>query len=366
VARGRIPDGGQLDLFGTDPAPAAGGAPDAPAAGRAPAEGIPASPGRRGQGSVGPADVPEAAELAHLLPDGLRLGTSSWSFPGWAGLVYDRAATEPELARDGLAAYARHPLLRAVGLDRTFYAPISAGEYARYAAQVPEGFRFLVKAVQGCTFPSVRAPGPGGGSAWKPNPRFLDPAFAADAVVRPAVEGLGPRLGVVLFQFPPLPRPQVRDPAALAARVEAFLRALPPGPLYGVEIRNRELVVPAWGEALGEAGAAHAFVVHPAMPTVLEQAEVLPVERQPSLVVRWMLGHGRGYEEAKDLYAPFDALAAPDPDARAQIAWLCRRAAGLGRGGIVVVNNKAEGPPRLWVVVGGRAPAPPPGGRQPL
>jgi uncharacterized protein YecE (DUF72 family) len=341
VARGRNPDD-QLDLFAAGP---------------------PSDARLRGGTPVGPADVPEASALAPLLPEGLRLGTSSWAFPGWARLVYDRAATEAELARDGLAAYARHPLLRAVGLDRTFYAPIGADAYARYAAQVPEGFRFLVKAVQACTFPAVRAPGPGGG-AWTPNPRFLDPAFAADAVVRPAVEGLGAKLGVLLFQFPPLPRPQVRDAAALAARVGSFLGALPPGPSYAVEIRNRELVVPAWGEALSAAGATHAFVVHPAMPPVEEQAGVLSPERQPSLVVRWMLGHGRGYEEAKDLYAPFDALAAPDPDARRQIAWLCRRAAGLGRGGIVVVNNKAEGSSPLSVLELARELARPPPGPQ--
>jgi uncharacterized protein YecE (DUF72 family) len=291
------------------------------------------------------------------MPAGIRLGTSSWSFPGWARLVYDRPATEAELARDGLAAYARHPLLRAVGLDRTFYAPIGVAEYARLAGQVPAGFRFLVKAAQGCTFPSVRA-GPGG--TWRPNPRFLDPAFAAEAVVGPARDGLGPKLGALLFQFPPLPGPLVRDAAALAARVEAFLRALPRGPTYAVEIRNRELAVPAWGEALSAAGAAHAYVVHPAMPPVLDQARVLPLEGQPTLVVRWMLGHGRGYEEAKQLYAPFDALAAPDADARRQIAWLCRRAEGLGRGGIVIVNNKAEGSSPLSILELARELARPP------
>ena len=39
----------------------------------------------------------------------------SWSFPGWSGLVYDRASTETELARNGLGAYAAHPLFRSVG-----------------------------------------------------------------------------------------------------------------------------------------------------------------------------------------------------------------------------------------------------------
>jgi hypothetical protein len=77
-----------------------------------------ASRRRRGPSRAGasPAATDEACgALAARLPPGVRLGTSSWSFPGWRGLVYGGDHTEAALARDGLWAYARHPLLRAVG-----------------------------------------------------------------------------------------------------------------------------------------------------------------------------------------------------------------------------------------------------------
>src|SRR5512137_392399 len=144
---------------------------------------------------------PEVTELAGRLPRSVRMGTSSWSFPGWAGLVYAGRVGVERLSREGLSAYARHPLLRAVGLDRTFYAPLDAAGFARHAAQVPAGFRFLVKASQLCTFPELREGGGRGLAA--ANPRYLDAGFARDEVVAPAVEGLGSRLGVLLFQFPP-------------------------------------------------------------------------------------------------------------------------------------------------------------------
>jgi uncharacterized protein YecE (DUF72 family) len=322
--------GRQLDLFG----------------------GAPGSPSVKEEGVRPVPPEPALVELASRLPASLRLGTSSWSFPGWSGLVFAGRPTEAELSRHGLAAYARHPLLRAVGLDRTFYAPMSVAELARHAAMVEPGFRFLVKASQLCTFPALRsAPGRPGG----PNPRFLDPAFARDAVVGPAVEGLGGRLGTLLFQFPPLPRPETRDPGRFAARLAAFLEALPRGPLYSVEIRDGALLGAAYAGALASAGAAHGFTVHPSMPALPEQARWLPVERQPALVVRWMLGHGRGYEEARDLYAPFDRLAAPDPASRAAVADLCRAAAASGREATVVVNNKAEGSSPLSLVELARA-----------
>src|SRR5262245_5048315 len=92
---------------------------------------------------VGAAAVsPELVAVAQRLPQNIYLGTSSWAFPGWYGLVYDRTASESQLARHGLAAYAQHPLLRAVGIDRTYYAPLPAADFAAYAAVVPDDFRF--------------------------------------------------------------------------------------------------------------------------------------------------------------------------------------------------------------------------------
>src|SRR5690606_35768246 len=147
--------------------------------------------------AAGVQSAPAAASHAALrarIPARIRLGTSSWSFPGWAGIVYDRPHSEQALARDGLAAYARHPLLRAVSIDRTYYAPIETQAYAGYAAAVPEDFRFVVKADRLLTDPDAPA---------TTGTRFLDAEHAAMAVVRPAVLGLGERLGAIVFQFSP-------------------------------------------------------------------------------------------------------------------------------------------------------------------
>ncbi|HET9599230.1 MAG TPA: DUF72 domain-containing protein, partial [Anaeromyxobacteraceae bacterium] len=255
--------------------------------------------------------------------------------------VWGEAASEERLAREGLAAYARHPLLRAVGLDRTFYAPLPAAELARLAAQVPEDFSFLVKAWQAFTSPAL----PGAAAAAR-NARFLDAARAADEVVAPAAEGLGRRLGAILFQLPPLSPKEVAalgGPEALVDRLAAFLASLPRGPRYAVELRTRALLGPRYREALAAAGAAHSYVVHPSMPGVAAQAAVVPPSAGPAVLVRWMLGHGLGYERARERYAPFDRLAAPDPASRAGIAELCRAALALEKDVVVVVNNKAEG-----------------------
>lgn len=287
--------------------------------------------------AVGPAPIPDRIRaLAARLPARVRLGTSSWSFPGWRGIVYDRPVSEALLAREGLAAYARHPLLRTVSLDRTYYAPLGADAFAAYAAQVPEGFRFLVKAASQCTSPREAT--------------FLDASFAAEQVVGPCAEGLGERGGPLVFQFPPLPESLLEHPDRFAERLHGFLDALPRGPLIAVEVRDRRLLGRAYAEALAAAGAWPCLSLHPRLPALAEQRTMTGAGLEGPLVVRWMLHPGRAYDEARAAYAPFDRLQEEDPAARESVADLASAHLARGHEVYVTINNKAEGSAPLSVL----------------
>lgn len=289
----------------------------------------------------------EVVALGRELPRGIYLGGSTWSFPGWAGLVWDRAYSPSQLAREGLAAYSRHPLFRGVGIDRTHYSPVEAAELARYRDAVPEDFRFLVKAHEACTLARFPDHPRYGASRGLENPLFLDPRYAAEQVVAPFVDGLGMDAGALLVQF----APQSLGPAAaFAERLYAFLSALPQGPVYAVELRNRELVTADYGDALAAAGACHCHNVHPRMPDIRAQARLAGSHRGPMTVIRWLLGAGLTYEEAGRRYAPFNRLAAPDPAARAAVAELARAAQAAGRPFLCTINNNAEGSAPLSAV----------------
>jgi uncharacterized protein YecE (DUF72 family) len=323
----------QLSLF--EPVPAAGDPEPSGSAGVAPAPGL---------GPVRPAPVPaELAEAAKRLPATLRLGTSSWSFPGWAGIVYDRLHTETRLARHGLAAYARHPLLGAAGIDRTHYAPLPAAELAAYAAAVPAGFRFVVKAHEACTVARWPDHARYGARRGEANPLFLDPAYAAGEVVAPYVEGLRETAGVLLFQFAPQELGPLGGTGRFVERLGRFLAALPRGPRYAVELRNQELLGPRHAEALAAAGAVHCLNVHPRMPDLGTQARETGALAAPALFIRWMLGADLAYETARRRYQPFDRLVDEDPATRRTVAALALEAAGAGRPVYVIANNKAEG-----------------------
>jgi uncharacterized protein YecE (DUF72 family) len=320
-------DSSQLDLFTGAPSPT-------PAKGR-----------RRGQGEpVGPAELPDDVRaLGAQLPPALYLGTSSWTFPGWKGLVYDREATPARLSREGLSAYAQHPVLRTVGVDRTFYAPIPAAIFAEYAAQVPPGFRFLVKAHEACTLARWPLHARYGDVRGQPNARFLDAAYAAEFVVGPCVEGLGEKAGPIVFQLPPQDVQELGGVGPFMERLHTFLAALPRGPLYAVEVRNEALMTDILAQVLADAGACPVLAVWKNLPPVERQAVRLRALQAPALVVRWMLPPNLDYEEARKRYFPFDRLVDEDPRTRESIARTATAALNLGRPVFATLNNKAEG-----------------------
>ena len=208
---------------------------------------------------------------------------------------------------------------------------------------VAPDFRFVVKAHAALTTPIDRQ---ARNVAVTPDvDRFLDLRYAIERVIAPAIEGLDDRLGAVLFQFPPLGLPYARDPQLFVRSLGAFMDALPRGPQYAVELRNREMFGPAYSDVLARNGATHCFTVHPRLPGVLEQAEVLGENAWLSgtVVVRWMLHPQQDYEAARERYFPFDRIVDPDPANRAAIAALLERILDRGNEAIVIANNKAEG-----------------------
>ncbi len=278
----------------------------------------------------------ELHTIGAKLLQSIRLGTSSWSFPGWRGIVWESASSTAVLARDGLATYAKHPLLRTVGLDKTYYKPAPREEFARLRAQVTDDFRFLVKAHEALTRHDVVA-------ASTTKSVYLDPGYALDAVIDPVMQGLQASAGPILFQFSPMGLRTAKDAEAFIRRLGTFLCALPIGPLYAVEVRDRALLRPSWASMLRESGAAHSYCVHPSMPPPSVQAQTVDPITQPAIVSRWMLHAGLGYDAAVDRYEPFDRIVDADSASREQFARLCAVAIEHGKDAWVIVNNKAEG-----------------------
>jgi uncharacterized protein YecE (DUF72 family) len=285
--------------------------------------------------------TPAQLELRARLPAGVRLGTMSWAFPGWRGIVYGQDAPAGSLSGYGLSAYAKHPLLGAVEIDRSYYEPLEADTYAAYAAQVPSDFRFLVKAHELCLVRRFPGHTRYGRKRGQENPLYLDARYAAEVVVGPIQSGLGDKLGAILLAFPPSAEPAPAE--VFAAQLGEFLERLPRGITYAVELRNPSWLGPAYGAALASNAAVHCHNAWSYMPGVLTQARRLPAATRNPLIVRWLLAPGEKYEEARQRFHPFERIAREDTGVRRDIAWLVKRAAEHGVPALVTINNKAEG-----------------------
>jgi uncharacterized protein YecE (DUF72 family) len=144
----------------------------------------------------------------------LFVGTSGWAYPEWRGRFYPKGVRQSRF----LEHYARE--LSACEVNTTFYRVHPKANLERWAAEVPDTFRFAVKAHRRLTHRKQIAPDAAGNAFMA---RFFD-----------SLEPLGARLSCFLFQFPEFLE---RDDEALAA----FRAALPDGIRAAFEFRH-----PSW------------------------------------------------------------------------------------------------------------------------
>jgi uncharacterized protein YecE (DUF72 family) len=139
------------------------------------------------------------------------VGTSGYSYKEWKGSFYP----EKLAAKDMLPYYSSK--LPAVELNNTFYRLPQRSMVESWKAQVPENFRFSVKASQRIT-----------------HFKRLKEASAETDYMLETVSALDDRLGVVLYQLPPNMKKDLE-------RLQTFLEHLPANPPATFEFRH-----PTW------------------------------------------------------------------------------------------------------------------------
>lgn len=259
--------------------------------------------------------------------------------------MYRRSYAKSRFSRDTLAEYAAYrvngtPLFSTVGIDHSFYRPVSAAQLAHYAGQVPDEFRFCPKVWEDITVPVYANLPRYGAKAGRPNPRFLDGEAFRDLVLAPAQAGLGDKLGPFIFEF----QRWGIDPAAFLDRLDRFLGQLPPGVPYATEVRNPALLGPRYRDILRAHGVAHVYNHWSYMPPLAEQHRLLEETwTSPLVVFRLLTPLGVAYDNAVERYRPYDRIVQAQPRMRRETVGLVRQAVAAGTSPYVLVNNRAEG-----------------------
>ncbi|MGA7304895.1 MAG: DUF72 domain-containing protein [Rhodothermales bacterium] len=135
-------------------------------------------------------------------------GTSGFSYKEWKGAFYPEKIANSSMLR----YYAER--LPAVEINSTFYRLPKPEALASWADEVPEGFRFVLKASRRIT-----------------HFKRLKDAEDVTAYLLSTAASLGPKLGPILFQLPP-------NFAKDAVRLQSFLALLPGGRRAAFEFRH--------------------------------------------------------------------------------------------------------------------------------
>jgi uncharacterized protein YecE (DUF72 family) len=202
----------------------------------------------------------------------IRIGTSAFTAAGWEGGFYPQGLP----AREQLSYYARH--FDTVEVDSTFYRVPSLSTVQNWDARTPRGFIFAAKAPQIATHEKV----------------LIDCDDDLMEFLK-VMSVLGEKLGPLLFQFPYFNKKAFAGVTDFLARLIPFLKKLPTGYKFAVEIRNKNWLAPQFADALRSRGVALTLIDQAWMPRPAQWFEKFDPITADFTYVRW-LGDRKGIE----------------------------------------------------------------------
>src|SRR3712207_6270010 len=164
----------------------------------------------------------------------LYLGTSGWSYADWEGTLYPEGLPAASRLAEYVKSYAT------VEIDSSFYGTPRRSTVQNWREIAPDGFLFAAKFPQEVT-----------------HERNLISSEAETESFISTMDELGDRLGPLLLQLPP--SFTVEGMGVL----EDFLKGLPEGFRYAVEVRHRSWLGSDLPEMLRERGVALTLIDYP-------------------------------------------------------------------------------------------------------
>ena len=268
----------------------------------------------------------------------LRIGTCSWKFPSWAGLVYSRTGDI-----NFLQEYAQ--TYNTVEIDQWFWSLFDGSQPVlprrdtvdEYLSSVGSDFRFTIKAPNSLSLTHFYNKGTKG--PIKENPYFL-----SDELWDAFLEAIAPmysQVSMVMLQFEYLNRNKMKDLQSFLAALVPFLAAHAKDIPLGVEIRNPNYLKPELFAALDEAAVSAVMLHGYYMPSMWETYWKHREHMNRHCVLR-LLGPDRaGIEDATG--KRWDSVVSPHDDELEKIADVTKDVLGRGLDATLNVNNHYEG-----------------------
>jgi len=223
----------------------------------------------------------------------LRIGTCSWKYDSWVGLVYQDKRV------DYLKEYAIQ--YDTVEIDQWFWSLFDNGkpklpepgmaECYQYA--VPAQFIFSVKIPNSITLTHYYARG--SKMPLAANPHFLSPELFWEFLER--IEPLGTNLGPLMFQFEYLNKKKMPSQEEFQEKLAAFFSRCPKNYDYAVEVRNPYYLNESYFKFLARFRLYHVFVQGYYMPSIVEIYQKYGHLLKGLVVIRLLGPDRQGIEE---------------------------------------------------------------------
>jgi uncharacterized protein YecE (DUF72 family) len=246
----------------------------------------------------------------------LHIGTSAFTAAGWETAFYP-VGMKPA---DYLAYYATK--FDTVEVDSTFYRTPSVATVNGWERKTPQEFCLAAKVPQLITHEKVLQ------ECDEDLLRFLD-----------TMNLMGAKLGPLLFQFGYFNKTVFKNGQEFVARLEPFLKKLPKGYRFALEIRNKQWLTAEFFDLLRANGVAYALIDQAWMPLVSEICEEFDPITANFTYVR-LLGDRKGIEKRTKIW---DKVIVDR--SRELMSWVnvCQRTVRRGIATYVYVNNHYAG-----------------------
>lgn len=197
----------------------------------------------------------------------IRIGIGGWTYEPWRGTFYPETLAQ----KRELAYAAEH--VTAIEINSTYYSRQKPATFASWAAAVPDGFVFSLKASRYCTNRKVLA------EAGESIAKFVEQGIVE----------LGDKLGPILWQFMATKQFDADDFAA-------FLTLLP-GKQNGIalrhaiQVRHASFAVPAFVALCRDAGVAIVYAESADYPAIADVTGDFVYARLESAEERFVAGY---------------------------------------------------------------------------
>lgn len=268
----------------------------------------------------------------------LHIGTCSWKYNSWKGLVYPEA---DEI--NYLQEYSKR--FSTVEVDQWFWSLFKGNKAVlpkaevveEYARSVPPGFIFSIKVPNSLTLTHHYKKNKS--AALIPNPHFFSTALMEKFLH--ALEPLGDHIGPLMFQFEYLNKTKMTSLLHFIEVFEVFLHGLPNDFQYCIEIRNPNYLKAEYFDFLAEHRLGHVFLQGYYMPSIFDLYEKAKEQLCDPVVIRL---HGPDRQSMEErTKSNWDKIVEPRDDELLKLKLIVGDLRERGHNIFINVNNHYEG-----------------------